>query len=86
MISGYRGYRFKVERSDKLTALIWPPKVLQCLNVRPTATLKEGESVLVSRVQAEIDRDIAKSLGSAQRRGRSSTGRPRFPSWMPWSR
>lgn len=63
MTTEYRGYRIKVERGEKLNALIWAPKVLQCLAVRPAATLREGEGVLIDRARAEIDKDIAKSLG-----------------------
>ena len=61
MSNEYRGYRIKVVQSDKLTATIWPPRVLQPLPVKPTATLKEGEVILLGRVQAAIDKEI---LGS----------------------
>lgn len=61
MTNEYRGYRIKVAQTDKLIATIWAPRVLQSLSVKPTATLKEGEPVLLGRVQAAIDKEIAKS-------------------------
>jgi hypothetical protein len=61
MTNEYRGYRIKVAQTDKLTAIIWPPRVLQPLPVKPMATLKEGEAVLLDRVHVAIDKEIAKS-------------------------
>jgi hypothetical protein len=62
MANEYRGYRIKIAQTDRLTATIWAPRVLQSLSVRPTATLKEGEAVLLGRVKAAIDKAIREML------------------------
>jgi len=74
MTNEYRGYRIKVNRTDKLlVATIWAPRVLQSLSVKPMATLKEGEAVLLSRVQSAIDKEILRS--EANRDSRSAAQR-----------
>jgi hypothetical protein len=74
MTNEYRGYRIKVTRTDKLlVATIWAPRVLQSLGVKPTATLKEGEAALISRVESAIDKEILKS--EANRDSRSAARR-----------
>ena len=61
MYDEYRGYRIKVMQAEYLTATIWPPGKFRCLDARPTATSKEGKLVLLDRVRAAIDNEIAKS-------------------------
>ena len=73
--SEYRGYRFKFSRTDRYVATIWAPRSLQCLSVKPTASLREGEGVLISRVQGAIDREIDRQAGTTPTRASSSSAR-----------
>jgi hypothetical protein len=71
MYNEYRSYRIKVGRTEKLTATVWAPGEFRALDIRPTATLAEGEIVLIDRARAAIDAEIAKSLPGAHFRSAS---------------
>ena len=56
----YKAYRYEVRQTNRLSAKIWAPGSPRALRDTPQATLKEGDVVLVKRVQAVIEKDIEK--------------------------
>jgi len=58
--ASYKGYQIDtVKRGETWTAQIYPPGIQSELSAPVTATLSEGEMILLQRAYDAVDKDVA---------------------------